>query len=256
MSASSLVSYIEKQKSLLRKLKVIFGRKRRQEEAKVLNRQFKEDPGRVYATITTMAAEDPDNAKAKYKVARNKDQISASKGVFSDIVEAEGFWRKLWEESGNEDENTEWLKEIEFAISQRVPSPTLGVWTLETNEAVKVILRKRNCSAPGPDRVVNYWWKRACALHEGVASAFKTITSSSCAHPKWFTEGKMTLIPKQGDFTSEDQRPITCLNTLYKWFTSRVLGPMEQHLKVNDLIDKTVKGDKGRMQWNDRQPTD
>ena len=69
LSASSLVSYIEKQKSLLRKLKVSFGRKRRQEEAKVLNRQFKEDPGRVYATITMMAEEDPDNARPKYKVA-------------------------------------------------------------------------------------------------------------------------------------------------------------------------------------------
>ena len=81
LSASSLVSYIEKQKSLLRKLKVSFGRKRRQEEAKVLNRQFKEDPGRVYATITMMAEEDPDNARPKYKVARNEHQTSASKGV-------------------------------------------------------------------------------------------------------------------------------------------------------------------------------
>ncbi|KAK2568094.1 hypothetical protein P5673_008026 [Acropora cervicornis] len=113
LSASSLVSYIEKQKSLLRKLKVSFGRKRRQEEAKVLNRQFKEDPGRVYATITMMAEEDPDNARPKYKVARNEDQTSASKGVFSDIVEAEGFWRRLWEERGTGDENAEWLKEIE-----------------------------------------------------------------------------------------------------------------------------------------------
>ena len=93
MSASSLVSSIEKQKSLLRKLKVRFGRKRKQD--KVLNHQFKEDPGRVYATITMMAEEDPDNARPKYKVARNEDQTSASKGVFSDIVEAEEFWRRL-----------------------------------------------------------------------------------------------------------------------------------------------------------------
>ena len=117
---------------------------------------------------------------------------------------------------GTGHENAEWLKEIELAISRRVPLPTVGTWTLETNEAVKVILKKRNWSAPGPDRVVNYWWKRACTLHEGVASAFKTITSSSCEYPKWFTEGKKRLIPKQGDFTSENQRPITCLNTSYK----------------------------------------
>ena len=62
-----------------------------QEEA--LDRQFKEDPGRVYATITTMAAEDPDNVWPKYKEARNEDQASTSKGVFSDFVEAEWFWK-------------------------------------------------------------------------------------------------------------------------------------------------------------------
>ena len=33
-----------------------------------------------------MAEEDPDNSRPKYKVARNEDQTSASKGVFSDIV--------------------------------------------------------------------------------------------------------------------------------------------------------------------------
>ena len=131
-----------------------------------------------------------------------------------------------------------------MAISQRVPLPTVGTWTLETNEAVKVILKKRNWSAPCPDRVVNYWWKRACTLHEGVASGFKTITSSSCEYPKWFTEGKTRLIPKQGDFTSENQSPITCLNTSYKWFTSCVLGPMDKHLKVYDLMEKQQRGAK------------
>ena len=99
--ASSQLSYIQKQKSLLRKLKVSFGRTRRQEGAKVLNRQFKEDPGQMYATIMTMAAEDTHNARPKYKVAR------ASKGVYSDIVKAEGFRRKLREESGTRDENAE-----------------------------------------------------------------------------------------------------------------------------------------------------
>ena len=133
LSASLLVSYIEKQKSLLTKLKVSFGSKRRKEEAKVLNCQFKEDPGRVYATITVLAEEDPDNTRKNYKVARNEDQTSTSKGVFSDISKL----RVFGEDSGKRgdwDENAEWLKEIELAISQRVPLPTVGTWTLETNE--------------------------------------------------------------------------------------------------------------------------
>ena len=36
--------------------------------------------------------------------------------------------------------------------------------------------------------------------------------------PWWFTGGKTLLIPKPGQFSSENQRSITCLNTIYKWF--------------------------------------
>ena len=46
--------------------------------------------------------------------------------MFSDIVEAEGFWRRLSEERGTGAENAQWLNEIELAISQRVTSPTVG----------------------------------------------------------------------------------------------------------------------------------
>ena len=53
-----------------------------------------------------------------------------------------------------------------------VPPPTDEDWTLETAEAVGVLNRKKNWSAPGPDRLVNFWWKRAHALHEGVARSF------------------------------------------------------------------------------------
>ena len=46
----------------------------------------------------------------------------------------------------------EWLKEKELAISQRVPLPTVGTWTLETNEAVKVILKHSR-----PQRLRSIW---------------------------------------------------------------------------------------------------
>ena len=34
-----------------------------------------------------------------------------------------------------------------------------------------------------------------------------------------------------------NQRPVTCLDTLYKWFTSCTLGPMEQHLDKYGLME-------------------
>ena len=122
-------------------------------------------------------------------------------------------------------------------IFSKVPPPTDEAWTLETTEAVSVLKRKKNWSAPGPEKLVNFWWKRAHALHEGVAWSFETITRNDHEYPSWFAEGKTTLIQKPGEFTSDNQRPITCLNTCYKWFTSCLLGPTDQHVGEHGLME-------------------
>ena len=54
--------------------------------------------------------------------------------------------------------------------------PTDEDWILETAEAVGVLKRKKSWSAPGLDRLVNFWWKCAHALHEGVARPFEAIS--------------------------------------------------------------------------------
>ena len=41
--------------------------------------------------------------------------------MFSDITEAEEFWRTLWEENESGDEISEWFEEVEIAFSERVP---------------------------------------------------------------------------------------------------------------------------------------
>ena len=98
-------------------------------------------------------------------------------------------------------------------------------------KTVGVLKRKKNWSAPGPEKLVNFWWKRAHALHEGVARSFEAISRIDDEYPSWLAEGKMSLIPKPAEFTSDNQRPITCLNSSCKWFTSRLLGPTDQHLE-------------------------
>ena len=69
---------------------------------------------------------------------------------------------------------------------------------------IRIILsKKRNWSAPGPDK-----------LHKGVVESFKEVSKSHEDYPKWFSEGKTSLIPKEGEFLSENLRPITCLNNM------------------------------------------
>ncbi|XP_068739391.1 uncharacterized protein [Montipora capricornis] len=109
-------------------------------------------------------------------------------------------------------------------------------------DAAKVLTKKKNWSAPGPDRLANFWWKRANSLHKGVATAFQVISRSDEEYPQWFSEGKTSLIPKPGIFSSDNQRPITCLNTIYKWYTSCLLVPTDKHLNHYELMEGAQRG--------------
>ena len=108
----------------------------------------------------------------------------------------------LWEKRGSGNKNAASSQEEKIAIHEQVPPPTGDEWALEVAEAVKVLSKKRNWSAPGPDKITNFWWKRANTLHKGVAESFKEVS-------KLFSEGKTCLIQKEGEFLSENQRRIT-----------------------------------------------
>ena len=131
------------------------------------------------------------------------------------------------------------------AINSQVPAPPdENDVELDSRRAVEALMRKKNWSAPGPDRVTKYWWKQALALHEGVTRSFKSIMLNNYDFPLRFTGGRTTLIPKPGSFTSDNQRPITCLNTIHKWFTSCLLEPMNHHLDTYKLMEIEQRGAK------------
>ena len=60
--------------------------------------------------------------------------------------------------------------------------------------------------------------------------------NNNIEYPAWFSEGKTTLPPKPGEFTSDNQRSITCVNTFYKWITLCLLGPANELLETHGLI--------------------
>ena len=97
-----------------------------------------------------------------------------------------------------------WLDEIRSAIRDSVPEMMEEDFELSVDQAVRVISRKRNWSAPGPDRLVNFWWRRASAVDEGITKSFQTIVNGDQEMRLWFTEGKTTLIPKPGKFSNEN----------------------------------------------------
>ena len=142
ISVAGLISYMEKKKSELRKLKRGFDRKKKQEVSRVINQQFNTVPGRVFANLSEMLKRDPENERPRYKDPgkRARDDLR----MFENIEEASGFWRKLWEERGTGNKNAAWLQEVKIAIHEQVPPSTGDEWALEVAEAVKVLSKKRN----------------------------------------------------------------------------------------------------------------
>ena len=150
--------------------------------------------------------------------------------MFENIEDASSFQKQHWKSQGTGNRKVQWLKEnIWSAIYSRVPSPS----------TTKVLARKKNWSALGPDRLTNFWRKKAKVLHEGVAMSFETIVATNVEYSSWFSEGKTRLLPKPGEFTSDNESPITCLNTLYK---SWLLGPANEHLETHGLMDGAQRG--------------
>ena len=54
-----------------------------------------------------------------------------------------------------------------------VPKVPTDSWNLNAEEVTKIIKRKKNWSAPGSDRIANFWWKKAIILHKKIATCFQ-----------------------------------------------------------------------------------
>ena len=139
---------------------------KKREEARRLNKQFELDPGRVYFNLKKIIETQEGVDKPKYDH-RLQDE-GQDERLFNDVKEASRFWKSLWETKGIGNTLALWLDEIRSAIRDSVPEMMEEDFELIVDQAVRVISRKRNWSAPGPDRLVNFWWKRASAVPEGV----------------------------------------------------------------------------------------
>ena len=80
---------------LLRKLKRGFCKKKVMEESRVLNRQFQEDPGRVYDGFNCMSKNIGNQTSERPKYKTRTDTSEENKQRFENIDEASGYWKEL-----------------------------------------------------------------------------------------------------------------------------------------------------------------
>ena len=137
ISAASLVNYMKKKKSDLRKLKKAYWRREKQQKSRAQNRKFELDPGRVYAGIKEIVDKNGEEKRPKYVETSKENE--GSQHSFENIEEASSFWKALWEKEGSGDISAKWVEEVKSAINSRVAAPTDEQFLLTKEEAVNAI---------------------------------------------------------------------------------------------------------------------
>ena len=95
----------------------------------------------------------------------------------------------------------------------------------------------------GVDNLQIYWWKHFSFTHNRLATYFSEIPHNPETSPEWFTFAKTTLAPKTNQATHPSKyRPILCLSTVYKIFSSMMAKAMKEHIDINNLILEEQKG--------------
>ena len=70
------------------------------------------------------------------------------------------------------------------------------------------------------------------------------LINSDCEITKWFCGGRTSLLEKSGEWMYSNTRPITCTNTLYKWFTSVLLLIHNRHITEYEIMQLDQRGAK------------
>ena len=77
-----------------------------------------------------------------------------------------------------------------------------------------------------------------------VTGVFRQIFNTELIIEQWVCTGRVSLLPKPGEWSESNQRPITCLNTMYKWITSVLRHFHNVHLKQHGLMQIDQRGAK------------
>ena len=98
-----------------------------------------------------------EDQRPSYQENTNNSSHGNGGDTFEIIEEGSILQQSPWELSSTGNKDAEWLqKEV---IVTHAPPPLDEAWQLESSEAVIVLLKKINWSEPGPERLVDYWWK-------------------------------------------------------------------------------------------------
>jgi len=123
------------------------------------------------------------------KVAKKERQ------VFENAEQVIDFWAGIWEKEDSGNANAEWIKDIEEVFREIVPDRDGNPIPTTRDDTYNSVKKKKNWSAPGLDLIVNYWWKKLKSTHPVMYGIANNIINKYKYPDKWFSIGRVTLIP-------------------------------------------------------------
>ena len=224
-----LVTLKEKKINTLRKLKNAKKTKLETAKTRKANHSFDQDQGKFFGHLRAILDQDKDTEKPKYiEKARPSSDHQEENTLTKEDFEA--FWIPIWQNIQAENLTSKWIAEVRKALKENSPEQEDHTITVTEETVYKGLKKKKNWSAPGLDRITNFWLKCFNTLHAPLADAItKLINSEPNVFPEWLAEGRTVMLPKKNNPTAQDFRPITCLNTLYKLITSVVNMEIQKH---------------------------
>ena len=130
-----------------------------------------------------------------------------------------------------------------FSELPPAPSPEFNISSAPPSfdDYKKVLLSRRNSSAPGPNGIPNTVWKRCQCLHQPLYSIIRRVWSSTNIPASWQC-ATIRLFHKSGSTNDPSNfRPIALSNCEGKVFFSLVSKAVLRHMLRNSFFDKRLQ---------------
>ena len=213
-SSDEAAALLESKKMELLALSARIRRYKDNIKRKQQNQVFRENERQFYRSLGTQEAD-------------CSDQTRPGMGALHD------FWSGIWSEPFAVSRHG-WIEREALAYQDVQPQEDAVI----TPELFQLAVgRMPHWRAAGPDNIRPFWLKKFSALHPALLRIFQQLLDSEVVPPPWFSLGATVLLPKKGDLSKpQNWRPITCLPSMYKLFTSVVSELMWSHITANSLL--------------------
>ena len=112
----------------------------------------------------------------------------------------EQFWAGILEMNGQVNERDpdiqSWRTEVEASLGDLEPEDRL---CLQEARFRKILKNAKSWSAPGPDGIVNFWWKVFPEAGHALHLVIEELLNAAIPFPDWLLMGRTILIPKKGE---------------------------------------------------------